>query len=118
MPTGVLRADGGPARAYPRRVVIYEGCTTRIVFEDGSPPYVDEDTEVRIEGGRLLVFYFDDEGAVVYDGVEEEPGRFRLMARSRRRTGMVCFDDSGTVLRGHFEEDGERFRFEIRLTRS
>ena len=88
-------------------MVIYEGCTTRIVFEDGSPPYVDDDTEVRIEGGRLLVYYFDDEGAVVYDGVEEEPGRFRLMARSRRRTGMVRFDDSGSVLRGYFEEDGE-----------
>ena len=86
-----------------------------LVFEDGSPPYVDDDTEVRIEGGRLLVYYFDDEGAVVYDGVEEEPGRFRLMARSRRRTGMVRFDDSGSVLRGYFEEDGERFRFEIHL---
>jgi hypothetical protein len=99
-------------------VEIYEGCTTHIVFEDGSPPYVDDDTEVRIEGGRLLVYYFDDEGAVVYDGVEEEPGRFRLMARSRRRTGVLRLDGDRSALRGHFEEDGERFRLEIRLSRS
>jgi hypothetical protein len=99
-------------------MAIYEGCTTRIDFEDGSPPYVDDDTQVRIEEGRILVYYFDDEGAVVYDGVEEEPGRFRLTGRSRRRTGMLSLEGGGSVLRGHLEEDGERFRLEIRLTRT
>jgi len=96
-------------------MAIYEGCTTRIELGDGSPPHVDDDAQVRIEEGRILLLHFDDEGAVVYDGVEEEPGRFRLMARSRRRTALVRLDGSGTVLRGHFEEDGQRFPIEITL---
>jgi hypothetical protein len=96
-------------------VATWEGCTTRIDFDDGTPPFVDDDTEVRIEGDRILLFYFDDEGPVVYDGVEEAPGSFRLSARSRPRTARMRFDASRSVLRGHFEEAGVEVRFEIRL---
>jgi hypothetical protein len=83
----------------------YLACRARVVFDDGSPVLTDDDVDVEIEDGRILLCYFDDQGAVVFQGREESPGRFALVARSRPRRAELLHRDG--VLEGSWRE-GDR----------
>ena len=85
---------------------IWEACTTRIEWHDGTPPHEDDDTDVHIEDGRIVVCYWDDQGPVVFEGTEEAPGHFELTARSRPRKATLALVAEGRRLEGSFEERG------------
>ena len=97
---------------------VWESCTTRVEFDDGSPPFEDDDSEVRIEEGRILICYWDDQGVVIFDGREEQPGHFVCSARSRPRKAELSMEPDGRTLRGTFEEGELRGTLEIELPRS
>ena len=94
----------------------WEACITRVEHDDGSPPFEDDDTDVRIEKGRILVCYWDDQGAVLFEGREEAPGRFVLTARSRPRKAELTMEPDGRTLRGTFEEGDLRGSLQIELS--
>lgn len=77
-------------------------CRTEVRFDDGSPAFVDDDADVEIDDGRILLCYFDDCGAVVLQGREKEPGRFELVARSRPRKARLTRNEG--VLEGTWYE--------------
>ena len=88
-------------------------CRAEVGFDDGSPAFTDDDVDVEIEEGRILVAYFDDQGAVIFQGREEEPGRFELIARSRPRKARLVRSDG--VLEGSWWEADLRGTLRIEL---
>lgn len=80
----------------------YLACRARVSFDDGSPEFTDEDANVEIEDGRILITYFDERGAVVFQGREESPGRYALVARSRPRRAELLHREG--VLEGSWTE--------------
>lgn len=82
-------------------------------FDDGTPPFSDDDTDVEIADGRILVCYFDDQGAVIFQGREQEPGRYALVARSRPRRAELSRRED--VLLGSWREGdgGGSLRIEL-----
>ena len=84
-------------------------------FDDGSPVFTDDDVDVEIEDGRILLTYFDERGAVVFQGREESPGRFALIARSRPRKAELRRSES--VLEGSWREGDETGSLRIELSR-
>ncbi len=89
-------------------------CRAEVGFDDGRPAFTDEDVDVEIEDGRILLTYFDERGAVVFQGREEAPGRYELIARSRpRRANLTRTDD---VLEGSWREGDETGWLRIELT--
>jgi len=100
-------------------LVRYNSCRVAVGSGAGSADFEDTDADVSIGGGELLFCYWDDRGVVFFAGVEREPGRFELVARSRprratlRRRGPRRFEgsweeggDSGT-LRVELPEDAD-----------
>jgi len=76
----------------------------RIVYDDGSPDHADDDSDVGIEGGQIVVAYMDDEGPVVLAGREQAPGHFELVARSRLRRATLVRSSDGRTLAGAWNE--------------
>jgi hypothetical protein len=88
-------------------------CRAEVGFDDGSPVFTDDDVDVEIEDGRILLTYFDERGAVVFQGREESPGRYALSARSRPRKAELA--KSGAVLEGSWREGDETGSLRIEL---
>ena len=82
-----------------------EGCRVEVGFGDERPPVVDEDGDLHVQGDRLLLSYWDDQGAVVFVG-EREGERFNLMARSRPRRGELR-RESASVFIGAWAEGSD-----------
>ena len=83
----------------------YLACRAEVGFDDGSPVFTDDDVDVEIEDGQMLVVYFDDQGPVVFQGREAAPGRYELTARSRPRKAQLLRTEG--VLEGSWQE-GDR----------
>ena len=79
-------------------------CRVRIACDDGSPEHADDDSDVGIEDGQIVVSYMDDEGPVVLAGREQEPGHFELVARSRLRRATLVRSADGRTLAGAWSE--------------
>ncbi len=92
----------------------YLACRAEVGFDDGSPVFTDDDVDVEIEDGRMLLTYFDDQGAVVFQGREEAPGRFELTARSRPRKAQL--QRTGGALEGSWQEGDVTGSLHIVLT--
>ena len=56
----------------------YLACRAEVGFDDGTPVFTDDDVDVELGDGHILLVYFDDQGAVVFQGREEAPGRYEL----------------------------------------
>ena len=67
----------------PSLVPHFSGCRVVVGFDDGRSDHEDDDADLQLGDGELLLSYWDDEGAVVLVGAEAEPGHFELLARSR-----------------------------------
>ncbi len=78
----------------------YLRCLVAVTDDAGEPPFEDDDADVELGSGGVLVSYFDDQGPVVLQGVETEPGRFALKARSRPRQAELVRE--GTRLEGRW----------------
>ncbi len=89
-------------------------CRAVVGFDDGSPVFTDDDVDVSIEDGRILLTYFDDQGAVVFEGREEAPGHYELTARSRPRRAQLRRTDD--VLEGSWREGNSTGSLRIELT--
>lgn len=94
---------------------VYHECRAEIRFDDGSPPIEDDDVEVRIGGGRILLCYWDDRGAVVFEGSEGPDGEFELRARSRPRTARLSHAPGRRLLEGTWSEGDEAGELRIEL---
>ncbi len=79
-------------------------CHVRIACDDGSPDHEDDDADVGIEAGQIVISYMDDEGPVVLAGREQEPGSFELVARSRLRRATLVRSSDGRTLAGAWSE--------------
>jgi len=97
-------SEGGPD---------WRPCRAIVKSDDGSPDVDDESAEIELADGGLLLVYFDERGAVVYQGREEAPGRFACRARSRPR--MAQLTRIGRVLEGHWHEGEETGSLRIEL---
>jgi hypothetical protein len=91
-------------------------CRVTIRFDDGSPPHEDDDSQLGIEAGQIVVVYMDDEGPVVLGGHEHEPGCFELLARSRPRHATLERSPDGRVLVGSWQEGIRAGKWRIELT--
>jgi hypothetical protein len=80
----------------------YLCCRARVGSDDGAAAIADDDADVDLGEGRILVSYFDDEGPVVLQGLETTPGRFELAARSRPRKAELALE--GDRLEGRWWE--------------
>lgn len=67
----------------------FSGCRVTVAYDDGRPSHEDDDSDLQLGDGRLLLSYWDECGAVVLVGSETEPGRYELSARSRPRRGTL-----------------------------
>ncbi len=92
----------------------YLACRAEVGFDDGSPVFIDDDVDVEIEDGRMLLTYFDDEGAVVFEGREQAPGHYVLTARSRPRKAQLLRTED--VLEGSWREGDSTGSLRIELT--
>ena len=68
----------------------YLRCRASVGSDDGAPAVEDDDADVDLGEGRILLSYFDDHGPVVMQGRETAPGRFELSARSRPRKAELA----------------------------
>ncbi len=68
----------------------------------GDDDALFDDADVSIEGGTILVTWWDDRGAVVLAGREVERDRYEIVARSRPRRGILVRD--GHRLEGDWTE--------------
>lgn len=72
--------------------------------------------EVRIDNGDIVVAYDDDDGPVVYNGKEIEPGHFKLTVSGRKyRATLHRFVDDPYVLEGWWIEDGYQGMWRLTL---
>ena len=90
-------------------------CRAVVGFDDGSPVFTDDDVDVTIADGRILLTYFDDQGAVVFEGREEAPGQYQLTARSRPRKAQLLRTED--VLEGSWREGDSTGSLRIELTK-
>jgi len=65
-------------------------------YRDGRANLEDDDSDLQLDGGALVLAYWDEHGAVVFAGAEAEPGRFELTARSRPRRCTLQREGSRT----------------------
>jgi hypothetical protein len=93
----------------------FRDCRAEVRHATGDLLCEDDDVEVRIEQGWILFCYWDERGAVVFEGAESAPGRFELKARSRPRTARLVHDTSRGVLEGSWSEADERGGLRIEL---
>ena len=93
----------------------FRDCRAEVHHDSGDPVWEDDDVEVRMEPGWILFCYWDERGAVVFEGAESSPGRFELKARSRPRTGHLHYDAGRGVLEGRWSEGDERGALRIEL---
>jgi len=89
-------------------------CRVR-VEEGGELLHEDADARLRIDDGSILVAFMDDEGPVVLEGREREPGRFELEARSRPRSATLVQGGAGRSLAGEWLERGRTGAWRIDL---
>jgi hypothetical protein len=82
----------------------FRDCRAEVRSSDGSPVFEDDDVDVRIEDGWILLCYWDELGAVVFEGTESSPGRFELKARSRPRTARLVHSPERGLLEGTWSE--------------
>ena len=68
-------------------------CRASVGSDAGEPDVLDDDVDVELAQGRILVAYFDDQGPVVLEGLETAPGRYELTARSRPRRAELALSD-------------------------
>ena len=67
----------------------YSGCRVAVGAAADQPDFEDDDADLALGDGQLLLSYWDEQGAVVFAGVEARPGRFELTARSRPRRATL-----------------------------
>ncbi len=91
----------------------YLHCRASVGSEDDAPDFEDDDADVELAEGSILVAYFDDQGPVVLQGRETSPGRFELLARSRPRKAELALE--GSRLEGRWWEasGGGSLRIEL-----
>ncbi len=94
----------------------WEGCRVEVVPEAGASPFDDDDCDVRLEGDRLVVTYWDEDGVVVFDGSRDEDGVFDLWCRSRPRRAELRFRDETRALEGSWTEEEQRGTMRIVLS--
>ena len=80
----------------------YLCCRASVGSDAGEPELLDDDVDVELADGRILVSYFDDQGPVVLQGQETAPGRYALSARSRPRKAELVL--AGDRLEGRWWE--------------
>lgn len=97
----------------PRDGPDWRPCRAIVRHDDGAPDVDDETAEIEIASGRLLLVYFDDRGAVIFEGREVERGRFQALARSRPRKLELALE--GRVLEGRWHEAGDTGSIRIEL---
>lgn len=81
-------------------------CRVVAAFDDERPDCEDDDADLQLGDGALLLTYWDDDGVVVLAGAEIEPGAFDWMARSRPRRGTLRRVDARTFT-GVWEQGGD-----------
>jgi hypothetical protein len=87
----------------------------QIICDDGSPDHEDDDADVGIEDGQIVVSYMDDEGPVVLAGRVQTPGHFDLVARSRLRRATLVRSADGRTLAGAWSERERRGNWLVEL---
>jgi hypothetical protein len=88
-------------------------CRAIVRRDDGGPEIDDDTAEIEIASGRLLLVYFDERGAVIFEGRETVGGRFSARARSRPRKLELARE--GLVLVGRWHERDETGSIRIEL---
>lgn len=84
-----------------------EGCRVVAGFDDGRAPDIDDDADLELQGGTLLLTYWDDGGAVVFAGERQDDGRYELVARSRPRRAVLRREGAARLV-GEWEGKGDR----------
>lgn len=93
----------------------FSGCRVTVEYDDGRPAHEDDDSDLQLGEGRLLLSYWDEQGVVVWVGSESEPGRYDLSARSRPRQGTLRREGPRSFAGSWREgEASGRLRVEIR----
>jgi hypothetical protein len=95
---------------------LWEGCRVEVVPETGESSFDDDDCDVRLEGDRLVVTYWDDDGVVVFDGSRDADGVFDLWCRSRPRRAELRFSPETRALAGSWTQEENRGTMRIVLS--
>ena len=95
--------------------MLYSACKVRVSYDDGREVFEDEDCDVSLEDGQLLITYWDDRGPVVLAGTERGDA-FEVVARSRPSRAMLT--RRGDVFEGTWRErdDSGGLRIELAPT--
>ena len=84
-------------------------------YRDGRADFEDDDCDLQLADGALVLSYWDEHGAVVFAGAEVGPGRFELVARSRPRRCTLQRDGDHTFTGSWVQgDDSGTLRIEIR----
>ncbi len=81
----------------------------------GAIVFSSDECDVRIEDTRLVVSYWDDDGAVVFAGRANEGGRFELWCRTRPIRAELAKSADGARLSGSWTQDDESGPWSIDL---
>ena len=90
----------------------YSECRVVVEYDDGREAFEDEDCDVALEEGQLLVTYWDERGPVVLQGILRGSA-YEVVARSRPSRATLTRE--GGVLEGSWEERDDRGRLRIEL---
>lgn len=95
---------------------IWKNCKADFYYQDGSAAYLQEPGyDVRIDDETIVVSYEDEEGHVVYRGINNGDGHYELSAPERRGTATLHRSPDSDVLEGFWIEDGARGMWAIFL---
>lgn len=87
----------------------WENCKADIYYQDGTEATLgDAGYDVRIDENEIVVSYKDEDGHVVYKGVNNGNGHYELVAPER--SGHVTLHQlpDSDALEGSWVEDGQR----------
>lgn len=94
----------------------YPECRVEVDGNAEIEPFECEDAEVWIEGGSILISYFDDDGIVVLEGRPDEDSGWTLSARSRPRQAFLRpMSESPGSFAGEIDEQGEVAAWRLHL---
>lgn len=95
--------------------MLTQAAKMEIGFYDETPAWENEECEIRINDGEIVVSYEDDHGVVVYKGKDEGTGHFVLECPAKRAKATLHQFPKSKFLEGFWLEEGSRGFWRITL---
>lgn len=96
-------------------MTVWENCEFDLYQDNHSPSLRLSGYDVKIDNDEVVVSYEDDDGNVIYRGVNTGDGHYLLTAIEREGRATLHRFPNGDILEGNWHENGLRGMWRIYL---